>query len=94
MWHAINTRSPLGLVLPSHGQFLLFCEGTRFTAQKHRVSMEVAEKKGLPTLKHHLLPRTKGFWITVQNLRGSGEAIILWSGDDEDDPIQPNPKPY
>lgn len=60
---------------PEHYWFLLFCEGTRFTAQKHRISMEVAEKKGLPTLKHHLLPRTKGFWVTVQNLRGSAAAV-------------------
>jgi lysophosphatidic acid acyltransferase/lysophosphatidylinositol acyltransferase len=39
--------------------------------------MEVAEKKGLPKLKHHLLPRTKGFWVTIQNLRGTGEAFQL-----------------
>ncbi|KAJ3610816.1 hypothetical protein NHX12_022907 [Muraenolepis orangiensis] len=37
--------------------------------------MEVADKKGLPHLKHHLLPRTKGFWVTVQNLRGSVAAV-------------------
>lgn len=35
--------------------------------------MQVAESKGLPKLKYHLLPRTKGFWVTVQNLRGTGE---------------------
>lgn len=35
--------------------------------------MQVAESKGLPKLKYHLLPRTKGFWLTVQNLRGTGE---------------------
>lgn len=52
---------------------MLFCEGTRFTPKKHQVSMQVAESKGLPQLKYHLLPRTKGFWVTVQNLRGTGE---------------------
>lgn len=57
----------------SWGQFLLFCEGTRFTPKKHQISMQVAESKGLPKLKYHLLPRTKGFWVTVQNLRGTGE---------------------
>lgn len=36
--------------------------------------MQVAESKGLPKLKYHLLPRTKGFWVTVQNLRGTGEG--------------------
>lgn len=35
--------------------------------------MQVAESKGLPKLKYHLLPRTKGFWVTVQSLRGTGE---------------------
>lgn len=54
-------------------QFLLYCEGTRFTEKKHRVSMEVAAAKGLPPLKYHLLPRTKGFTTAVQCLRGTGE---------------------
>lgn len=58
-----------------HIQFLLHCEGTRFTEKKHKISMEVAEKKGLPKLKYHLLPRTKGFCVTVQNLRGKGEIF-------------------
>lgn len=39
--------------------------------------MQVAESKGLPQLKYHLLPRTKGFWVTVQNLRGTGEFPSL-----------------
>lgn len=58
----------------SLSQFLLYCEGTRFTEKKHRVSMEVAAAKGLPVLKYHLLPRTKGFTTAVQCLRGTGEA--------------------
>lgn len=56
-------------------QFLLYCEGTRFTQKKHKISMEVAERKGLPKLKYHLLPRTKGFCVTVQHLRGKGEKL-------------------
>uniref|UniRef100_A0A2K5EV38 Acyltransferase C-terminal domain-containing protein n=1 Tax=Aotus nancymaae TaxID=37293 RepID=A0A2K5EV38_AOTNA len=52
--------------------FLLYCEGTRFTETKHRVSMEVAAAKGLPVLKYHLLPRTKGFTTAVKCLRGTG----------------------
>lgn len=60
---------------PEKFWFLLFCEGTRFTPKKHKVSMEVAESKGLPKLKYHLLPRTKGFWVTVQNLRGNAVAV-------------------
>lgn len=37
--------------------------------------MQIAESKGLPKLKYHLLPRTKGFYVTVQNLRGTGEYL-------------------
>ncbi|XP_036616372.1 1-acyl-sn-glycerol-3-phosphate acyltransferase gamma-like [Trichosurus vulpecula] len=55
--------------------FLLSCEGTRFTEEKHRISMEVAESKGLPKLKYHLLPRTKGFTTVVQCLRGKASAV-------------------
>nr|XP_048307285.1 1-acyl-sn-glycerol-3-phosphate acyltransferase gamma isoform X5 [Myodes glareolus] len=55
--------------------FLLYCEGTRFTETKHRISMEVAASKGLPPLKYHLLPRTKGFTTAVQCLRGTAGAI-------------------
>ncbi|KAG8506006.1 1-acyl-sn-glycerol-3-phosphate acyltransferase delta [Galemys pyrenaicus] len=53
--------------------FLIHCEGTRFTEKKHRISMQVAQAKGLPSLKHHLLPRTKGFAITVKSLRNVGK---------------------
>ncbi|XP_065152473.1 1-acyl-sn-glycerol-3-phosphate acyltransferase delta [Paramisgurnus dabryanus] len=60
---------------PENFWFLLHCEGTRFTEKKHKLSMEVAEKKGLPKLKYHLLPRTKGFCVTVQNLRGKVTAV-------------------
>ncbi|KAK3523153.1 hypothetical protein QTP86_020191 [Hemibagrus guttatus] len=60
---------------PENFWFLLYCEGTRFTQKKHKISMEVAEKKGLPKLKYHLLPRTKGFCVTVQHLRGTVTAV-------------------
>ena len=57
-------------------QLLLFCEGTRFTEAKHKASMEVARKKGLPVLKHHLLPRTKGFVLSVNGLKGTGICMM------------------
>ncbi|KAM9345430.1 1-acyl-sn-glycerol-3-phosphate acyltransferase delta isoform 2-T2 [Symphorus nematophorus] len=60
---------------PENFWFLLYCEGTRMTPKKHQISMQVAESKGLPKLKYHLLPRTKGFWVTVQNLRGTAAAV-------------------
>lgn len=55
---------------------LLFCEGTRFTESKHKLSMEVAKQKGLPVLRHHLLPRTKGFVQSMHGLKGKASAIL------------------
>ncbi|XP_075965357.1 1-acyl-sn-glycerol-3-phosphate acyltransferase gamma [Anarhichas minor] len=60
---------------PEYMWFLLYCEGTRFTEQKHQISMQVAESKGLPALKYHLLPRTKGFTTTLQCLKGTVTAV-------------------
>ncbi|RXN32147.1 1-acyl-sn-glycerol-3-phosphate acyltransferase gamma-like isoform X1 [Labeo rohita] len=37
--------------------------------------MQVAESKGLPKLKYHLLPRTKGFTTTLQCLKGTVKAV-------------------
>ncbi|XP_078698805.1 1-acyl-sn-glycerol-3-phosphate acyltransferase delta-like isoform X2 [Branchiostoma floridae x Branchiostoma belcheri] len=54
---------------PDYFWLLLFCEGTRFTAEKHQKSMEVARNKGVPELKHHLLPRTRGFLLCAQGIR-------------------------
>lgn len=54
---------------------LLYCEGTRFTAEKHIQSMVVAREKGLPELKRHLLPRTKGFFLSVRQLKGNVPAV-------------------
>ena len=51
----------------------MFCEGTRFTQEKHDASMKVARDKGMPELKHHLLPRTKGF--SMLNRGAAGRSI-------------------
>ncbi|KAJ8252953.1 hypothetical protein GJAV_G00207550 [Gymnothorax javanicus] len=60
---------------PEYMWFLLYCEGTRFTEKKHQISMQVAESKGLPKLKYHLLPRTKGFTTTLSCLKGTVTAV-------------------
>lgn len=54
---------------------LIFCEGTRFTKAKHEKSVEFAKKKNLPQLKHHLLPRTKGFTIACNGLRTTATCV-------------------
>jgi lysophosphatidic acid acyltransferase/lysophosphatidylinositol acyltransferase len=54
---------------------LLFAEGTRFTEVKHQASIEFAKEKGLPILKRHLTPRTKGFTTSLPELRNRVPAI-------------------
>lgn len=48
----------------------IFCESTRFTKEKHEASMKIAQEKGLPILKHHLLPRPKGFQLVASQMKG------------------------
>lgn len=54
---------------------LLFPEGTRFTQEKHEASLEVCRQKGYPELKHHLLPRTKGFAYSMLEMKGKVKAV-------------------
>lgn len=49
--------------------FIIFCEGTRFTKEKHEASMEFAKKNDYPLLRHHLLPRTKGFHVLGNGMK-------------------------
>ncbi|CAF0861640.1 unnamed protein product [Didymodactylos carnosus] len=55
--------------------FLMTCEGTRFTEKKRVESMKVAKEKGLPELKHHILPRTKGFTLIMQGAKGKISGV-------------------
>lgn len=50
-------------------QVAIFCEGTRFTKEKHARGLEYAKKNDLPLLKHHITPRTKGFALLAEHLR-------------------------
>lgn len=54
---------------------LLNAEGTRFTQKKHEASVKFAQERGLPLLKHHLIPRTKGFTTSLPTMRGRCVAI-------------------
>lgn len=56
-------------------QLLLFPEGTRFTQEKCEASHKFAKEKGLPILKHHLTPRTKGFTASIPHLKGKVDVI-------------------
>ena len=44
------------------------CRGHQVHPDKHAASLEFAKKRGLPELKHHLVPRTRGFIHTLQNV--------------------------
>ena len=61
---------------PSPVWILLFPEGTRYTKEKYEASRQFAEKKNLPVLKHHLVPRTKGFTYTLSRLDQDKIGVI------------------
>lgn len=54
---------------------VIFAEGTRLTEAKVQASVEYARANGLPELKHHLLPRSKGFSLTIHYLRDKVPAV-------------------
>ncbi|XP_060655272.1 1-acyl-sn-glycerol-3-phosphate acyltransferase gamma-like isoform X2 [Drosophila nasuta] len=54
---------------------LLNAEGTRFTPAKHEASVKFAQERGMTVLKHHLIPRTKGFTTSLPTMRGICPAI-------------------
>ncbi|KAH8304008.1 hypothetical protein KR018_003321 [Drosophila ironensis] len=55
---------------------LLNAEGTRFTPAKHEASVKFAQERGMPVLKHHLIPRTKGFTASLPTMRGICPGIV------------------
>lgn len=48
---------------------VLLAEGTRYSKEKHKVSNKFAVERNLEPLKHHLIPRGKGFSLTVPILK-------------------------
>lgn len=54
---------------------LLYAEGTRFTKEKQEAGVKFARSKGLPELKEHLLPRTKGFTVGLPHFRHNLPAV-------------------
>ncbi|KAJ9152881.1 hypothetical protein P3X46_026391 [Hevea brasiliensis] len=62
-----DPRDPLWLAL--------FPEGTDFTEQKCIRSQKYAAENGLPVLNNVLVPKTKGFYACLEDLRGSLDAV-------------------
>ncbi|CAO1422042.1 unnamed protein product [Diamesa tonsa] len=48
---------------------VMTAEGTRFTKEKHDASVQFAKERNLVPLKHHLIPRAKGFVTCVPILK-------------------------
>lgn len=69
---------------------LLFPEGTRFTEKKHQASLEVCRAKGYPELRHVLLPRPKGFIVSMHGLKGQFKTIINCTVAFERRGLEPN----
>lgn len=55
---------------------LLNAEGTRFTEKKHEASVKFAQERGMTVLKHHLIPRTKGFTASLPYLKEKCPCIL------------------
>lgn len=53
------------------------CEGTRFTEAKRLESMKYAREKGLPELKYHILPRTRGLTMILQGAKGKSKLYEM-----------------
>ncbi|XP_052176132.1 probable 1-acyl-sn-glycerol-3-phosphate acyltransferase 5 isoform X2 [Diospyros lotus] len=58
-----------------HLWLAVFPEGTDFTERKSSQSQKYAAENGLPILKNVLLPKTKGFYACLEELRDSLDAV-------------------
>lgn len=63
---------------PHPGWLLLNAEGTRFTKTKHEASVKFAKERGMVPLKYHLIPRTKGFTVSVPFLKETGKCPNIY----------------
>lgn len=68
---------------------LLNAEGTRFTEKKHEASIKFARDRGMVELKHHLIPRTKGFTSSLPELRNRSVILDIQLGISKDSPVKP-----
>jgi 1-acyl-sn-glycerol-3-phosphate acyltransferase len=52
-----------------------YSEGSRFSVEKVKESQDYSIQTGKPVLKHVILPRTRGFVISIKELRGYITAL-------------------
>jgi lysophosphatidic acid acyltransferase / lysophosphatidylinositol acyltransferase len=65
------------LQYPDNSWTVMTAEGTRFTKEKHDASVKFAMERNLIPLKHHLIPRAKGFVTCVPFLKKYKNLSVL-----------------
>eukprot|EP00283_Hemiselmis_rufescens_P027153 CAMPEP_0173468412 /NCGR_PEP_ID=MMETSP1357-20121228/76774_1 /TAXON_ID=77926 /ORGANISM="Hemiselmis rufescens, Strain PCC563" /LENGTH=320 /DNA_ID=CAMNT_0014436621 /DNA_START=11 /DNA_END=970 /DNA_ORIENTATION=+ len=55
---------------------VVFPEGTRMCSEKLEASQDFSRERGLPVMKHVMVPRSKGLVATLSALRGSVDAVV------------------
>lgn len=70
---------------------VMTAEGTRFTKEKHDASVKFAMERNLIPLKHHLIPRAKGFITCVPILKTAKNLSVLnlQLAFDKNAPVEP-----
>lgn len=65
------------LQYPDSSWTVMTAEGTRFTKEKHDASVKFALERNLVPLKHHLIPRAKGFQTCVPIMKQYKNLSVL-----------------
>jgi lysophosphatidic acid acyltransferase / lysophosphatidylinositol acyltransferase len=65
------------LQYPDFSWSVMTAEGTRFTKDKHDASVKFAMERNLVPLKHHLIPRAKGFQTCVPIMKKFKNLSVL-----------------
>jgi len=73
----IEERMKDFLEYPECSWSVMTAEGTRFTKDKHDASVKFAMERNLIPLKHHLIPRAKGFITCVPILKNAKNLSVL-----------------
>jgi lysophosphatidic acid acyltransferase / lysophosphatidylinositol acyltransferase len=62
---------------PDNSWIVMTAEGTRFTKEKHEASVKFAKERNIQPLKHHLMPRPKGFMTCVPILKKNQTKVTV-----------------
>lgn len=87
----IEQRISEYMTYPNSTWIVVTSEGTRFTKEKHETSKKFAKEKNVEPLRHHLIPRAKGFATCVPLLQKYDCPMIynVQLAFDKDAPARP-----